>query len=84
MRNQVRPNTSIRNPLLRYLFTLISFLLKNIWVVLLWRYFSPVKRGPKTIDQRVLRFDVFCLFVWEYLKRVLICIDCILGLRRPV
>ncbi len=84
MRNQVKPKTSSRNPLLRYLFTLISFLLKNIWVVLLWRYFSPVKRGPRTIDRRALRFDVFCLFVWEYIKHVLKFIDGILGLGRPI
>lgn len=84
MRNQVKPKTSSRNPVLRYLFTLISFLLKNIWVVLLWRYFSPVKRGPKTIDRRVLHFDVFCLLVWENIKRVLKFIDCILGLGSPV
>jgi putative transposase len=84
MRNQVKPKTSTRNPVLRYLFTLISFLLKNIWVVLIWRYFSPMKRGPRTIDRRVLRFDVFCLFIWDYIKRVLKCIDYILGLGRPV
>jgi len=83
MRNQVKPKTSSRNPVLRYLFTLISFLLKNIWVVLLWRYFSPVKRGPRTIDRRVLHFDVFCLFVWDYVKRVLKFIDCILGIGNP-
>lgn len=35
MRNQVKPKTSSRNPVLRYLFALISFLLKNVWIVLL-------------------------------------------------
>jgi putative transposase len=84
MRNRVKPKTSSRNPLLRYLFTIISFLLKNIWLVLLWRYFSPIKKGPRTIDRRVLRFDLFCLFVWEYIKRVLKFIDRILGIGRPV
>jgi putative transposase len=83
MRNQVKPKTSSRNPVLRYLFTLISFLLKNIWVVLLWRYFSPLKRGPRTIDRRVLYFDIFCLFVWDYVKRVLKFIDYILGIGNP-
>jgi putative transposase len=83
MRNQVKPKTSSRNPVLRYLFTLISFLLKNIWVVLLWRYFSPLKRGPRTIDRRVLHFDIFCLFVWDYVKRVLKFIDYILGIGNP-
>jgi hypothetical protein len=33
---------------------------------------------------RVLRFNLFCLFVWEYVKRTLKFIDVILGLERPV
>ena len=84
MRNQAKPKTSSRNPLLRYLFTIISFLLKNVWMVLLWRYFSPIRRGPKTIDRRVLRFDLFCLLVWDYIRRVLKFIDCIFGSVWPV
>jgi putative transposase len=40
MRNQAKPKTSSRNPLIRYLFALISFLLKNTWVALLWTHFS--------------------------------------------
>lgn len=47
MRNQVKPKTSSRNPILRYLFTIISFLLKNIWMVLLWTYFSPLREVLK-------------------------------------
>lgn len=84
MRNQVKPKTSSRNPVLRYLFALISFLLKNAWMVLLWRYFSPIKRGPRTIERRVFRFDIFCLMVWEHIKRILKIIDFISGIGRPV
>ncbi len=84
MRNQAKPKTSSRNPLIRYLFTIISFLMKNIWMALLWTYFSPVKRGPRTIDRRVFRFDLFCLLVWDYIKHVLRFTDRILGISRPV
>lgn len=84
MRNQVKPKTSSRNPLFRYLFTIISFLMKNVWLTLLWRYFSPIKRGPRTIDRRVFRFDFFCLLVWEHIKHVLKFTDHILCVGRPV
>lgn len=40
MRNQVKPRISTRNPLIRYLYAIVSFLMKNVWVVLLLRYFS--------------------------------------------
>jgi len=68
-----------QNIVLHYLFTIISFLLKNIWAILFWRYFSPAKRVPRPIIRRVLRFDVFYLFMWEYIKRVLEFIGCIPG-----
>ncbi len=35
MRNQVKPRISTRNPLIRYLYAIVSFLLKNVWVLLL-------------------------------------------------
>lgn len=45
MRNQVKHRTSTKNPIIRYLYAIISFLLKNIWIALLWRHFLPVKQG---------------------------------------
>ncbi len=84
MRNQVKPKTSSRNPVLRYIFTIISFLLKNNWMVLLWTYFSPMKRGPKTINPRVFRFEIFTLLVWEFIKHTYKCVCSIIPFRRPV
>jgi putative transposase len=71
MRNIVKAKTSTRNVVLRYLLTIISFLLKNIWVSLQWMFFSKVQRGPKTIDEDLFRFDRFRLFVWEGLRKKL-------------
>jgi hypothetical protein len=39
VRNVVKAKTSSRNIMLRYLLTIISFLLKNIWVALQWMFF---------------------------------------------
>jgi hypothetical protein len=61
----VKAKTSSRNVVLRYLLTIISFLLKNIWVALQWMFFSKVQRGPRTIDEDLFRFDFFRLFVLE-------------------
>jgi len=63
IRNIVKAKTSSRNVVLRYLLTIISFLLKNIWVSLQWMFFSKVQRRPRTIDDDLLRFDLFRLFV---------------------
>ncbi|MDO9324598.1 MAG: ISH3 family transposase [Methanoregula sp.] len=71
IRNIVKAKTSSRNVVLRYLLTIISFLLKNIWVALQWIFFSKVQRGPRTIDQDLFRFDLFRLFVWEGLRKKL-------------
>jgi len=71
IRNIVKAKTSSRNVVLRYLLTIISFLLKNIWVSLQWMFFSKVQRGPRTIDDDLFRFDLFRLFVWEGLRKKL-------------
>ena len=69
MRNIVRPRTSTKRPAARYLMALISMLLKNIWVAMNWRYFSPVKRGPRTIDKDKYRFDQFRIMVWSFVGK---------------
>ncbi len=72
IRNVVKAKTSSRNVVLRYLLTIISFLLKNIRVTIQWMFFSKVQRGPRTIDEDLFRFDLFRLLVWEGLRNKLI------------
>ena len=71
MRNIVKAKTSSRNVVIRFLLTIISFLLKNIWVSLQWMFFSRVRQGPRTIDENLFRFDLFRLFVWEGIRKKL-------------
>ena len=71
MRNIVKAKTSSRNVVIRLLLTIISFLLKNIWVSLQWIFFSRVRQGPRTIDEDLFRFDLFRLFVWEGIRKKL-------------
>jgi putative transposase len=84
MRNQVKPRTSTRNPLIRYLYAIVSLLLKNAWVVLLHRYFSRRQRGPRTVDSRGFSFVVFQLVFWDYIFHLLKLIRRINCIKRPV
>ena len=83
IRNIVKAKTSSRNVVLRYLLTIISFLLKNIWVALQWMFFSKVQRGPRTIDEDLFRFDLFRLLVWEGLRKKLKFVTVVSVLRCP-
>jgi putative transposase len=71
MRNVVKPKTSSKNANIRYFYTLISFLLKNIWLYLQKKHFTIVKRGPQVIDEDKFRFDMFVLLIEEWLRRKL-------------
>ncbi|WP_305064977.1 ISH3 family transposase [Methanococcoides sp.] len=79
MRNIVKPKTSSKNPMFRYFYTLVSFLLKNTWVTLQRRHFTRVKRGPQVIEYDMFRFDMFIHFVMEWVRkklRVRLTIEC--------
>ena len=84
IRNTVKCKTSSKSVVIRYLYAVIALLLKNIWVVLQRTYFSPVKRGPRTVDEDRFRFDQFRIFVWEGIRKVLRAITEIPVLRSPV
>jgi len=82
MRNLVKPRTSTRNPVFRYLFAIIAFLLKNLWMTVLWTRFSPVKQGPRTIKMEEFRFDQFKLLIGEAVRLTLKIVRKIPALRK--
>jgi len=73
MRNIVRPKTSTRNPVIRYFFAIVSFLLKNIWGVLLFENFRKKQSGPIVIISEWFRFDAFIDFMMDALKLIRNC-----------
>jgi len=80
MRNMVKPRTSSKDANIRYFYTLISFLLKNVWLYLQKKHFTIVKRGPQVIDEDKFRFDMFRLLIEEWLRkklRVRIVVECL-------
>lgn len=48
--------------------TNISFLLKNVWIALLWMHFSLVTQEPRTIDMRAFRLEWFIVRIWEAIR----------------
>ena len=80
MRNIVKPKTSTTNADIRYFYTLISFLLKNIWLYLQKKHFTIVKRGPQVVDEDKFRFDTFIILIEEWLRkklRVRLVVECL-------
>jgi putative transposase len=69
MRNKVRAKTCTRSVIIRYLYAIIAFLLKNIWVAVKWIFFSFQKRGPRTVDDARFRFDHFRLMIWTAIQK---------------
>jgi len=65
MRNIVRIKTCTKSPVIRYYFFLVSMLLKNVWVVLRYRFFPQVRRGPRRVDGDRFRFDQFRIWIWQ-------------------
>ena len=62
--------TASKKPQVRYLYTIISFLIQNYWVTLQWKYFVIRQKSPKIIDEDKFRFDTFKMISWSYLKRL--------------
>jgi putative transposase len=63
------PKTSSKNATIRYFYTLISFLLKNLWLYLQKKHFTLTKKGQKVIDEDKFRFEMFVLLIEEWLRR---------------
>jgi putative transposase len=80
MRNIVKPKTSTKNAEIRYFYTLVSFLLKNIRLYFQKKQFTIVKRGPQVVDEDKFRFDMFILLIEEWLRkklRVRLMVECL-------
>ena len=70
-RNIVKPKTSSKSADIRYFYSLVSFLLKNIWLYLQKKHFTIVKRGPHVVDEDKFRFDMFIILIEEWLRKKL-------------
>jgi hypothetical protein len=61
--NQARIRTCTRNPLLRFLFVAIAFILRNVWVWLHWQILSSPRRGARLLRLERLRLKAMLLWL---------------------
>ncbi|WOF16290.1 hypothetical protein F1737_05965 [Methanoplanus sp. FWC-SCC4] len=65
MRNIVKPKASKKDVTIRYLYALISFLMKNAWLYLQKKHFTIRKQGPPVIEEDSFSFSMFIILVEE-------------------
>ena len=59
MRNTIKPKTTTKDPVIRYFYALVSFVLQNIWIATKWRTFKKKQPGPAVIDDKKLSLKHF-------------------------
>ncbi len=65
LRNSVRPRTSTRDEKIRYFYTLLSFIIQNMWVSEKWIRCARQKPGPKVIKKNRLSLEYFSDLIRE-------------------
>lgn len=65
--------TSSRNPAVRYLCMIISFVIQNIWRLLRLKHFARKQRGPKVIEEDKFRYNLFIVLLRHALEKRLKC-----------
>ena len=70
IRNELKPRTSTKNPVTRYLFALVAFVLENCWVATQIHYFTRRQRGPKVVDEDKLPLHLFVALVKRQIRMI--------------
>jgi len=69
MKNQCRIKTTTKNPIVRFLFVSIAFLIVNLWIYLLWRYVSRSRRGGRRLDPKLFSLAQMLEFLRQAVDR---------------
>jgi len=67
---EARARTSTTDPVVRLVFVLVSFLLRNLWLIVRWGVLATPRRGGRALPVR-FRFEVFCEWVDHALDETL-------------
>jgi putative transposase len=65
LRNSVRPKTSTKDEKIRYFYTLLSFIIQNMWVSEKWIRCAKQKPGPKVIEENRVSLKFFSDIIVE-------------------
>ena len=68
---QVRARTTSRNPVLRFLFMALGFILLNLWLLLRFRFCQRSKHGRarRSLDEACFRLTRFAAFLSQAIQR---------------
>jgi IS4 transposase len=69
MKNQCRIKTTIKNPIIRFLFFVLAFLIINIWIYLLWHYLSSLRKGPRKVFSNLFTLKQMLEFLRQTIDR---------------
>lgn len=63
LKNHCRIRTTTKNPVTRFLFVALAFLLVNLWVYLLWHFVSQTQRGGRVIYRELFSLKTMLEFL---------------------
>lgn len=70
IKNHCRIRTTTKNPVLRFLFVAIAFLLVNLWVYLLWHVLRGKRRGGRVIYTKLFGLKTMLEFLSHAIERL--------------
>jgi putative transposase len=69
LKNQCRIKTTIKNPIIRFLFVALSFLIVNVWIYLVWHYLSRLKRSSLQVFSHLFTLKQMLEFLRQAVDR---------------
>lgn len=69
IKNHCRIRTTTKNPVTRFLFVALAFLLVNLWVYLLWRFVSQTQRGGRVVYRALFSLKTMLEFLCRAVER---------------
>jgi hypothetical protein len=69
IKNHCRIRTTTKNPVTRFLFVALAFILVNLWVYLLWYFVSRPRPGGQLVYQELFRLKTMLEFLSHAVER---------------
>nr|WP_290225391.1 ISH3 family transposase [Trichocoleus desertorum] len=69
IKNQCRIRTTSKNPVTRFLFVALAFVLVNLWVYLLWFFISWTQRGGRVVYRELFALKTMLEFLSQAVER---------------
>lgn len=69
IKNHGRIRTTTKNPILRFLFVALAFILVNLWVYLLWYFVSCPRPGGQVVFRNLFPFKTMLNFLTHAVER---------------